>query len=207
MPASDPKHDSHPPTSTQTVRSVQRLDRTSAYPYARSEYLGRLLWTLVQTLLIRPSPARCYGWRRFWLRRFGATIPSTSGTRPSTRIMHPWLLELGSYTLIGDRVNVYNLGPVKLGDHTVVSQDAHLCAGTHDHTRPELPLVRSPITIGSGVWVCAEAFVGPGVTVSDNAVVAARAVVTRDVEPAMIVGGNPARVIKPRVMAEGSEPA
>ncbi len=114
--------------------------------------------------------------------------------------MHPWLLTLGDHSILGDRVVVYNLGPVAIGEHTTISQDAYLCAGTHDYTQPDLPLVRSAITIGSGVWVCAGAFIGPGVTIGDNSVVGARSVVMKDVPPGVVVGGNPARVIKPRAM-------
>ncbi|WP_428387482.1 putative colanic acid biosynthesis acetyltransferase [Mucisphaera sp.] len=191
MTASDLKNEPPP---------FQRLDQAAGYPYTTSEYLARTLWNLVQTLLIRPSPARCYAWRRFWLRRFGATIPDTSGTRPSTRVFHPWLLTLGQHTLLGDRVRVYNLGPITLGDHTVVSQDTHLCAGTHDHTQPNLPLLRPPITIGSGVWIAADAFIGPNVTIHNNAVIAARAVVTKDVPANTIAAGNPAQPIKTRPM-------
>jgi putative colanic acid biosynthesis acetyltransferase WcaF len=85
-----------------------------------------------------------------------------------------------------------------VGDHSVVSQDASLCAGTHDHTRADLPLQRPPIHIGSGVWVCAEAFIGPGVTIGNNSVVGARAVVAGDVPAAVVVAGNPAKVVKTR---------
>jgi putative colanic acid biosynthesis acetyltransferase WcaF len=113
-------------------------------------------------------------------------------------VVHPWLLALGQHTVLSDGVVVYNLGPVKIGEHTVVSQDVYLCAGTHDYTRVDLPLQRPPITIGSGVWVCAGAFIGPGVTIGDNAIVGARAVVMQDVPPATIVAGNPAKVIKER---------
>ena len=114
--------------------------------------------------------------------------------------MHPWLFRMGAYSIIGEGVTVYNLGMVTIGEHTVVSQNVHICAGTHDYTKPDLPLVRSPITIGSGVWICADAFIGPGVTIGDNAVVGARAVVTKDVPAGMVVAGNPAKVIKPRKM-------
>jgi putative colanic acid biosynthesis acetyltransferase WcaF len=178
----------------------QRLDQIKAYPYTRGEYLRRFAWSIVQALLIRPSPGRAMGWRRFWLKLFGAKVGKLSGIRPTTRIVHPWLLTLDDFAMLGDGVTVYNLGHVTVGQHTVVSQNVHLCAGTHDYTGPDLPLIRSTITLGRGVWVCADAFIGPGVTIGDNTVVAARAVVVKDTEPNVVVGGNPARVIKQRVM-------
>lgn len=187
-----------PPTDPSPV--FQRLDRVSAYPYSRGEYLRRFLWNVVQLLFIRMSPGRAMGWRRFWLKTFGAKVGKLSGTRPTTRIVHPWLLTLNDYAMLGDNVTVYNLGPVEVGAHSVVSQNTHLCAGTHDYTKPELPLLRSSITIGQGVWVCADAYVGPGVTIGDNAVVGARSVVTGDVEPGVVVAGNPAKVVKRRPM-------
>ncbi|MEX0775667.1 MAG: hypothetical protein WD042_08115 [Phycisphaeraceae bacterium] len=177
---------------------VQHLDQTAAYPYSRWEYLRRSAWLLVQRLLVRPSPARAYAWRAFCLRRFGATI--RGGVRPSVHIMHPWLLSLGQWSMLADNVTVYNLGQITIGDHTVISQDVYLCAGTHDYTLPNLPLQRTPITIGSGVWIAAGAFIGPGVTIGDNSVVGARAVVVKDVPPGVVVAGNPARVVKNRVM-------
>jgi putative colanic acid biosynthesis acetyltransferase WcaF len=188
------------PAQREDTEVFQRLDRVSAFPYTRGEYLRRFAWNVVQALLIRTSPGRAMGWRRFWLRLFGARVGNLAGIRPTTRVVHPWLLTLGDYAMLGDGVNVYNLGQVTIGEHSVVSQNTHLCAGTHDYTSPELPLVRSTITIGRGVWVCADAFIGPGVTVGDNAVIGARAVVVRDVEPGDVVAGNPARVVKKRRM-------
>ncbi len=88
----------------------------------------------------------------------------------------------------------------------MVSQRTHLCAGTHDYSLPDLPLRRPPIRIGSGGWICADAFIGPGVTVHDNSVVGARAVVTKDVPAGMVVAGNPARVVKTRLMRADTQP-
>ena len=175
-----------------------RLDEAAVSPYGRREYLTRFAWLAVQRSLLRTSPPRAWGWRRDWLRRIGATIGERSSVRPSTHVLHPWLLSMGQWSLLGDGVICYNLGQVRLGDHTLVSQRVHLCAGTHDHSDPHLPLVRAGIVIGSGVWIAAEAFIGPGVTVGDNAVVGARAVVTGDVAPGTVVAGNPARCIKQR---------
>jgi putative colanic acid biosynthesis acetyltransferase WcaF len=180
----------------------QRLDQTAGYPYTFGDYVRRFSWQWVQSLLIKPSFRRSHTWRRFLLTRFGAKIHPSSGTKASTHIWHPWLFEMGEYAMLSEGVTVYNLGKVTIGNHTVISQDVYLCAGTHDHTKPNLPLQRPPITIGSGVWICAGAFIGPGVTVGDNAVVAARSVVVKDVPAGMIVGGNPAKIIKPREMDE-----
>lgn len=180
----------------------QRLDQTAGYPYKLSDYIKRFTWQWVQRLLIRPSFRRSHTWRRFLLNSFGAKIHPTSGTKASTHIWHPWLLEIGEYSMLSEGVVVYNLGKVTIGKHTVLSQDVYLCAGTHDHTKPNLPLEKPPITIGSGVWICAGAFIGPGVTIGDNAVIAARSVVVKDVPAGMIVGGNPAKVIKAREMTD-----
>jgi putative colanic acid biosynthesis acetyltransferase WcaF len=187
-----------PPTGA--AAPFQRLDASPAYPYTVREYVRRFGWALVAATLFRWSPRRAYRWRNALLRLFGARLSATSRIRPTCTVVHPWLLEMGEWSLLSDGVTVYNLGPVLLGDHTLVSQRCHLCAGSHDFTQSDLPLLRPTIRLGNGVWVAAEAFVGPGVTVGDNSVVGARAVVTKDVPPGVVVAGNPARVIKPREM-------
>ena len=180
----------------------QTLDKTASYPYSRKEYVRRVMWNLVQATLFRYSPPRAFAWRRWLLRAFGGKIGEHSGMRSSVRIFHPWLFEMGDWSMLAHGVVVYNLGPVRIGHHSVVSQDAYICAGTHDYTQPNLPLLRPTITIGDGVWVAAQAFLGPGVTVGDNCVIAARAVVVKDVPPGVVAGGNPCKVIKPRPMGQ-----
>ena len=63
-----------------------------------------------------------------------------------------------------------------------------------------LPLLHSPIVMQDHSWVAAEAFIGPGVTIGEGAVVGARAAVFRDVEAWSVVGGNPAKFLKKRVI-------
>jgi len=182
----------------------QRCDTCVTFPYTTREYAMRALWQLVRGTLFRWSPRRAYGWRNMLLQLFGAKVESFVQVRPTCKIFHPWLLEIGHWTSLADDVEIYNLGPVKIGSHSVISQGSYVCAGTHDYTRPDLPLQRPPIRIGSGVWIAAQVFVGPGVTVGDNSVIGARAVVTRDVPSGVVAGGNPARVIKPRTMRAAS---
>lgn len=174
------------------------LDQCTPFPYPKKEYARRILWELCFRVLYPLAPGRLVGWRIFWLRLFGAKLPRSVNIRPGVRVQHPWLLSMGEYSALGDRVTVYNLGPISIGEHTVISQNAHLCNGTHDYRDPSLPLIRPTMSIGSGVWVCADAFIGPGVTVGDNTIVGARAVVTRDLPPWVIASGNPAQIVKDR---------
>jgi putative colanic acid biosynthesis acetyltransferase WcaF len=185
---------------TSPPRIFHTLDRTASYPYSRKEYIRRVLWNIVHATVFRHSPPRAFGWRRFLIRAFGGKIGTHSGMRSSVRVFHPWLFEMGDWGMLAHGVVIYNLGLVKIGEHSVLSQNVYVCAGTHDHSLPNLPLLRPPITIGDGVWVAAQAFIGPNVTIGDNSVIGACAVVTKDVPPGVIAAGNPCRVIKPRDM-------
>jgi putative colanic acid biosynthesis acetyltransferase WcaF len=125
----------------------------------------------------------------------GAKIGRNVKIYPSALIMYPWLLEIGDNTTISWGVKVYNLALSKIGNNTMISQYSHLCGGTHDFRSPDFDLIRTGFNIGDQVWIAADSFIGPGVSVKDGAVVAARAVVVKDVEPGAIVAGNPARQI------------
>lgn len=154
--------------------------------------MGRFLWAFC-TPLFRWSPRLCWGWRRFLLRLFGARVGSQVHIHPSARIFLPWNLEIGDWSSVGFDALLYNLGPMKIGERVTISQRAHLCGGTHKFREAAMPLVRAPITVGDEAWICADAFVGPGVTVGARAVVGGGAVVMRSVHEGKIVTGNPAR--------------
>jgi putative colanic acid biosynthesis acetyltransferase WcaF len=172
-----------------------------ARKYSSGELARRVLWTLAQPIF-RFSPRPCFGWRRFLLRCFGAKVGHGVHVYPTATIYFPWNLEAGDETAIGERALIYNLGRVTLGPRVTISHGAHVCAGTHDHTKPDFPLLRPPIMIGPEVWICADAFVGPGVTIGEGAIVGARAVAMKDVRPWSIVVGNPARETKRREITQ-----
>ena len=92
--------------------------------------------------------------------------------RETARIEIPWNLEIGNDTVVGDEAILYSLGKIRLGRKVVISQYAHLCAGTHDYTSDAMALLCPPITVGDEVWIAADAFVGPGVTIGARSVVA-----------------------------------
>src|SRR5919198_1545270 len=123
-----------------------------ARKYTSGEMMRRVVWTFAQPLF-RFSPRPCFGWRRFLLRCFGAKIGRSVHVYPSATIYFPWNLEAGDESAIGEQAFIYNLGSVKLGSRVTISHRAHLCAGTHDHTKPDFPLLRPPIVIGSDARV------------------------------------------------------
>jgi len=178
-----------------TYAPIQR--NRSASKYTKNEKLLRVLW-MAGWLVFRLSPRPCFGFRRWWLRLFGAEVGQNVNLYPSAHIYFPWNLTIGDWSAVGEWALIYNLGPVTIGSHTTISQRTHLCAGTHDYTDATMPLQKPPITIGDQAWICADAFIGPGVNVGEGAVVGARAVVVKPVEPWTVVAGNPARVIKQR---------
>jgi len=93
---------------------------------------------------------------------------------------------------------------ITIGDYALVSQGAHLCAGSHDIGDPNFQLISRPIFIGSRSWVASEAFVGPGVTIGEGAVLGARAVAFKTLQPWTVYIGNPAQPLKERVIREGA---
>lgn len=168
-----------------------------ALKWSRKEQAARVLWALVRpAFALVPRPL--WSVRRALLRAFGARIGAHVHVYPSVRITMPWNVTLADRCAIGDRAILYALGPISVGERTTISQGAHLCAGSHDWRDPAMPLLKLPITIESDAWVCADAFVGPGVQVGKSAIVGARAVVMKDVENEAIVAGNPARLIASR---------
>lgn len=160
--------------------------------------LERVLWNLVSAILIRPSPRTAFRWRRFWLRRFGASIGKQVRIYPSARIFLPRNLQIDDFAVIGPETDLYSVALIQIGQHSMVSQRVVLCGATHDYKKMNLPLIASPITIGSYCWVCADAFICPGVSIGKGAVVGARSVVVKNVDERAVVAGNPARFIKRR---------
>lgn len=161
--------------------------------------LARLAWTMLYFLLFRPSPRWALrSWRVVLLRAFGAKIGKGCRVDPSCRIWAPWNLKLGNYVALAQDVDCYCVSPITIGNNVAVSQRSFLCTASHDVSSLARPLIHRPISIQDYAWVCAQAFVGPGVTVGEGAIVAACAVVCKDVASWSIVAGNPARFIKSR---------
>lgn len=179
------------------MSTLNIIANRKAIKWTRREQVLRILFALAQPAF-RLSPRPLWGWRRWMLRRFGATVGHDVHIFPSVRITIPWNLILGDGCAIGDRAILYALGTITIGPKATVSQQAHLCAGSHDWRSPEMTLTKPPIKIGAEAWICADAFIGPGVTIGSRTIVGARGVVMFNVEDDVIVAGNPAKIFKKR---------
>lgn len=156
------------------------------------------MWWLVQATLFRWSPQFMYGWRRFLLRCFGATIGQKVIVRPTVTITYPWKVEIGDYSWIGDDVVLYSLGQIRIGNHAVVSQKCYLCTGSHNYHKIDFGIFAQPIQIGDQAWLATDVYVSPGVSIGEAAVVGSRSSVYQNLPAGMICYGNPAKPVKAR---------
>jgi putative colanic acid biosynthesis acetyltransferase WcaF len=182
---------------------IQGNDPFTQPSFSLGNRVRRTAWNLAWMLLFRPSPRLVFGWRVFLLRLFGARIGRGVNIHPSVRIWAPWNLVVGDECGIGYNANLYNMAPITLGKRCVISQGAHLCAGSHDIDSPNFQLITGPIALQAMVWICTEAFIGLGVHIAEGCVIGARAVIARDInEPWTVWVGNPATCRRKRINQE-----
>jgi putative colanic acid biosynthesis acetyltransferase WcaF len=173
-------------------------------PYRQASFslrnrLGRGLWGIVWLLLFRLSPRPLHPWRAFLLKVFGAKIGTNCHVYPGVKIWAPWNIRLGDHVGIADGVILYSMACIDIGDYAVISQGAHLCAGSHDFNSANFQLIAAPIAVGARTWLCAESFVGPGVSIAEGSVVGARGVVVKPIADEWCVwGGVPVKKIGER---------
>ena len=167
----------------------------------RKHQIVRMLWTITWTLFASWLPRSVgSGWKRLLLRMFGAKVASTAVVYSSAKVYYPAHLVMDDYACLASDVDCYNVVPIHVGRFATVSQGVFLCTASHDITSPTHELITAPITIGAQAWVAAGAFIGMGVTIGEGAVVGARSAVFKDVEPWTVVGGNPAKMLKRRII-------
>jgi len=150
-------------------------------------------------------------------RRYNRTMPDETNTRQdllddllgshgeSCVVEPPFRCDYGSHIHVGDGLEVnfdcviLDVCRVDIGDDCLVGPGVHIYTATH----PVDPEKRAsgleygePVSIGDNVWIGGHATINPGVTIGDNAVIGSGAVVTEDVPQGVVVGGNPATIIK-----------
>jgi putative colanic acid biosynthesis acetyltransferase WcaF len=158
------------------------------------------LWLVVSFILFRLCPFSFSGLKCAVLRLFGAKIGQGVTLKPQVKITFPWKLTVGNHVWLGEECWLLNLEPIVIGNNVCISQRAFLCTGSHDFKSPTFDLITRPIKLEDGAWIGAGAWIGPGVTVGSQAVLTAQSVASKDLEADGVYRGNPAELVKQRVI-------
>ena len=159
-----------------------------------------LVWLGVSWVLFRWCPFSLSALKCIVLRAFGARIGQGVVIKPQVKITFPWKLEVGNNVWLGEECWLLNLERIVIGGNVCISQRAFLCTGSHNYKSPTFDLIVQPIRVEEGAWLGADCWVAPGVTVGSHAVLTAGSVATKDLTPWGIYQGNPATLVKQRVI-------
>ena len=159
------------------------------------------LWLVVSLVLFRFCPFSFSGLKRGVLRAFGAEIGDNVTIKPRVNITFPWKLTVGDHVWLGEECWLLNLERVVIGSHVCISQRAFLCTGSHDYKRTTFDLITRPIKLEDGVWVGAGCWIGPGVILGAHSVLTAGSVASQNLVANGIYRGNPAVLVKQRVIS------
>lgn len=175
---------------------MHNIDTYTGPSFSLQNRSARIVWNLVYILFFKYSPKPFHLWRSFILRCFGAKIGNNVHIYPKVKIWAPWNIELKDNSSVANDVILYSQGKITIGKRTAISQGTHLCAGTHDYTKPGFPIITKPIVIKDNVWIAAEVFIHPGVLIETGCVVGARSVVISNLPEWMVCTGHPCKAIK-----------
>ncbi|HTN05239.1 WcaF family extracellular polysaccharide biosynthesis acetyltransferase [Agriterribacter sp.] len=162
--------------------------------------IKQLLWYFTNTLFFINPLNPLSGLKCQLLRCFGAKLGRNVVIKPGVNIKYPWKLIVGDHCWIGEGVWIDNLGMVTLGDHVCISQGAMLLTGNHNYTKTSFDLMVKEIILEDGVWIGAKAVVCPGVTAFSHAMLSVASVANKNLEAYSIYSGNPAIMLKQRVI-------
>lgn len=161
-----------------------------------SVFLRRVFKKIAEALT--PAELHQRGWERKnnWLRLAGLDI-SDDGVAISGGFRcldgNEENIHIGSHVAIGHNLHLWNFGDVHVGEFSMIAADVTVSNGWHDKTT--FVPSSGAVIIGKGCWIGVRAMIVGGVSIGENAIVAAGALVNKDVPPNSIVAGVPARVI------------
>lgn len=147
---------------------------------------------------------RCVGFipfhsvRKFFYRISGVKIGRGSTIHIGANFFYPAGITIGEDTVIGDHVFLDGRAPLKIGNHVAIASQVLIYNAQHNVEDPHFTAVEAPVVIDDYVFIGPRAIILPGIKIGRGAIVAAGAVVTKDVSPFSIVGGVPAKLIRER---------
>lgn len=136
--------------------------------------------------------------RRIFYRFFGIKIGKGSTIHMWANFFDPRGVEIGEDTIVGDHCFLDGRGNLKIGSHVDIASQVLIYNSEHDIEAEDFKAITAPVEIGDYVFIGPRAIILPGVKIGKGAVIAAGAIVTKDVEAFKIVGGVPAKEIGER---------
>jgi putative colanic acid biosynthesis acetyltransferase WcaF len=178
------------PAESATARATILSRKT---PWTLKENIARVMWMTFGAVAWKLLPPA----RSTLIRIFGGKVGRACRFGSRVEVTIPWNVTIGDNVRVREGAIIYSLGPITIGDHSVLDSRAHLCAGTHDMTDPTFPLVKPPITLGKRCFIGIDAYVAPDVELGDDCRVWPRTSVYKSAPEGTCLKGNPARPIDP----------
>ena len=146
--------------------------------------------------LVGLVPSHCC--RRFFYRLAGIKIGKGSTIHTGARFYDPKNISIGEDSIIGERIVLDGRDKLIIGSHVDIASEVMIYNSGHDVNDENFSAKNSPVKIEDYVFIGPRVIILAGVTIGKGAIVAAAAVVTKDVPPYAIVGGVPAKIIGER---------
>lgn len=187
--------------SSQGITFVDKDDRPLPLGIALKKIFGRFVNVFLDIelfLLWIVAYIPSHTIRNFLFRLAGVKIGSRSTLHMGARFYYPANISIGEGSILGDHIFLDGRAPLSIGSHVDIASQVMIYNSEHDLTDPTMKATEEPVVIKDYVFIGPRAIILPGVTIGKGAVVAAGAVVTKDVEDLTIVGGVPAKPIGKR---------
>lgn len=179
----------------------RELSLSKAFSKAENRLINYLLdWDLLLLRVVGQFPI--YSVRKLFYSLAGVKIGNKSHLHIGTQFFNPKNIKIGNGTIIGQNAFLDGRDKLIIGDHVDIASDVMIYNSEHDINSDDFKAIEAPVEIEDYVFIGPRAIILPGVKVSRGSIVAAGAVVTKDVPEFSIVGGVPAKVIGERKLKD-----
>lgn len=176
------------------------LNPVQTTPYTIRYKIKSRIWSIINATIFRWSPFFMRKYRVGIVKLFGAKLDWSCSLDASARIIDPWNLTMGELSSLGEHCCIRCRDKVTIGEKSCIGSDVYILTASHNILSPNFEMQTAPIVIGSNVWIATRATISKGITIGEGAVIGAESLVIKNVEPWTVVGGNPAKFIKKRII-------